>query len=149
MIVNGDCYFTRECEALGVPLLVTPIPSFKEQGLEEGKNCYYIPFDVEKFDVKKIVNKIPQYEGYIKEDGWKKILAKGKTKYKKILKDIRVKATMDFTIQDFDELEKIERANRFKHSEGYIYKGDTFNIDITMYEYLTTRPNLPPLVEKI
>ena len=44
---EGDCYFTRECEGLGVPLLVTPIPSFKEQGLVDGENCYYLPFDIE------------------------------------------------------------------------------------------------------
>ena len=32
---EGDCYFTRECEALGVPLLVTPIPSFKDPCVRE------------------------------------------------------------------------------------------------------------------
>ena len=149
---EGDCYFTRECEALGVPLLVTPVPSFKEQGLKDEINCYYIPFNVEELKeskIQKIVNKIPEYEPYKIDDTWNKILVKGKSKYEQEKKDIKVKATIDFTIQDFDELEGIERVDRFKNSIGHIYKGDIFYIDITMYEYLTTRPNLPPLVEKI
>ena len=83
---EGDCYFTRECEALGVPLLVTPIPSFKEQGLVDGKNCYYIPFDMGEIDIKKIVNKIPKYEGYIGNDVWDKHLVKSKSTYQEDLK---------------------------------------------------------------
>lgn len=86
---EGDCYFTRECEALGLPLLVTPVPSFQEQGLVDGKNCYYIPFNVEEMDdklINKIVNKIPKYDGYIKEDGWKDQLVEGKSKYQEDLK---------------------------------------------------------------
>lgn len=80
---EGDCYFTRECEAIGLPLLVTPIPSFKEQGLEEGKNCYYIPFDVNVGDkIEKIINDIPEYEGYIREDHWEDILDKKESTYK-------------------------------------------------------------------
>ena len=85
---EGDCYFTRECEALGVPLLVTPIPSFEEQGLVDGKNCYYIPFDVKDIDIKKIANKIPEYEGYVVEDNWNKQLAKGKSTYQNDMKKI-------------------------------------------------------------
>lgn len=80
---EGDCYFTRECEAIGLPLLVTPIPSFKEQGLVEGKNCYYIPFDVNVDDkIDKIINDIPSYEGYIREDHWEDILDKKESTYK-------------------------------------------------------------------
>ena len=85
---EGDCYFTRECEALGVPLLVTPIPSFEEQGLVDGKNCYYIPFDLKNIDIKKIVNKIPEYEGYVVEDKWDKQLAKGKSTYQDDMKKV-------------------------------------------------------------
>lgn len=80
---EGDCYFTRECEAIGLPLLVTPIPSFKEQGLVEGKNCYYIPFDVNVDDkIDKIINDIPSYDGYIREDHWEDILDKKESTYK-------------------------------------------------------------------
>ena len=81
---EGDCYFTRECEALGVPLLVTPVPSFNEQGLVDGKNCYYIPFDVENVDVNKIYNNIPSYEPFGYGDTWNKNIVKSKSKYKPI-----------------------------------------------------------------
>lgn len=69
---EGDCYFTRECEALGIPLLATPVPSFKEQGLEDGINCYYLPFNmnITEEQIKNIYNHIPKYEGYIRGDKW-------------------------------------------------------------------------------
>lgn len=103
---EGDCYFTRECEAFGVPLLVTPIPSFKEQGLIEGKNCYYMPFDMDNINVKRIV-KIPEYEPFFKEDAWNKVLAKGKSKYKEDLKTmVEVKAKISF----WDIEEKVMRT---------------------------------------
>lgn len=78
---EGDCYFTRECEALGIPLIVTPIPSFKEQGLVEGKNCYYVPFDMNDLKVERFLE-IPTYEGYIGEDKWIEQLVKDKSNYK-------------------------------------------------------------------
>lgn len=78
---EGDCYFTRECEALGVPLIVTPIPSFKEQGLEEGKNCYYMPFDMVDMNIDRI-KKIPTYDGYTIEDKWLENIKKVKSNYK-------------------------------------------------------------------
>lgn len=77
---EGDCYFTRECEALGVPLIVTPIPSFKEQNLIEGKNCYYVPFDMKELNVERFLN-IPSYEGYMVEDKYDKIIVKEKSNY--------------------------------------------------------------------
>ncbi len=78
---EGDCYFTRECEALGVPLIVTEISSFKEQGLIEGKNCYYMPFDMKDTKVERLL-KIPEYKGYIGQDKWEDMLVKDKSNYK-------------------------------------------------------------------
>lgn len=146
---EGDCYFTRECEALGVPLLVTPIPSFREQGLEEGKNCYYIPFDVENINIDKIVNNIPEYEPYKADDIWNKVLARGKSTYKPDEKDIHARVIEEFSLQDFDEIEPVERANRLKNANGYLYVGDTFYCDNSMFEYLTIIPNRKPLIERI
>lgn len=91
---EGDCYFTRECEALGVPVLVTPCPSFKAQGIEDEKNGYIIDFDMKNLDVEKIYNDIPQYEGYIQEDRYNEILINKKSNYKEELKmRFKVKAT--------------------------------------------------------
>ena len=78
---EGDCYFTRECEALGIPVLGTPIASFKEQNLVDGVNCYYLPFDMKDIDIDKIVNNIPKYDGYIRNDTWIDELEKVKSNY--------------------------------------------------------------------
>lgn len=96
---EGDCYFTRECEAFGIPLLVTPLPSFKEQGLEEGKNCYYIPFDVEISDkIKKIIHDVPVYKGYIGSDKYDEILVNKKSLYKEDdYMKVEVKCIYSFT----------------------------------------------------
>jgi hypothetical protein len=146
---EGDCYFTRECEAIGIPLIVTPVQSFKEQGLKDGENCYYVPFDMNNIKIENIVNKIPEYEPFKKEDEWNKILVKGKTTYKETKKDIEVVVLEDFKLQDFDELENIVRINRFKKTKGHLYKGDMFKCDETMFEYLTIIPNRKPLIERI
>ena len=94
---EGDCYFTRECEALGIPVLGTPIPSFKEQGLVDGKNCYYLPFDMQDIDIDKIVNNIPKYEGYIREDKWEDELINVKSNYKEEEMKVKVKCTYSYT----------------------------------------------------
>lgn len=105
---EGDCYFTRECEALGVPLIVTPIPSFKEQGLKEGKNCYYVPFDMQDINIKRIL-KIPEYEAFEKEDAWNKVLFKSKSKYKE---DLKTKVEVKAKIKYFDiEYQEIKTPN--------------------------------------
>lgn len=95
---EGDCYFTRECEAVGLPLLVTPLPSFEEQGLVEGKNCYYIPFNVEIDDkIDKIINEIPTYSPYIRDDNWEDMLVKNKSNYEEERKmKVKVKALSKF-----------------------------------------------------
>lgn len=96
---EGDCYFTRECEAFGIPLLVTPLPSFEEQGLVEGKNCYYIPFDVNISDkIEKIIHNVPVYKGYIGEDKYDELLVNTKSKYKEEdYMKVEVKCIYSFT----------------------------------------------------
>ena len=125
---EGDCYFTRECEGLGVPLLVTPIPSFKEQGLVEGKNCHYIPFDMKNIDIDKIINEIPEYDPYIKKDGWDKLLVEGKSKYKASkAKKYLVEATNQYMINKLIAIEL-----------GHIpEEGETFEVDSERLDELT------------
>ena len=96
---EGDCYFTRECEMLGVPLIATPIPSFKEQGLVEGKNCYYMPFDMKDTNVERLLN-IPQYDGYSIEDKWENNLIKDISSYKE--EDMKVKVRCTYSYDDVE-----------------------------------------------
>lgn len=123
---EGDCFFTRECEAFGVPLLVTPIPSFKEQGLVDGKNCYYIPFDMKNINIDKIVNKIPEYDGYVREDKWDKELVKSKSTYQKELKTmVKVKCINDYFDMELGELKtkksKPYKVNKIRADELLVY----------------------------
>lgn len=118
---EGDCYFTRECEALGIPLLVTPIPSFKEQGLVDGKNCYYLPFDMQNIDVDKIVTQIPKYKGYIGDDNWGDILLKSESEYTKLIQtEQNVVATMRYHDVELDrivEKDELLRVNAIRAEE--------------------------------
>ena len=93
---EGDCYFTRECEGLGIPLIVTPIPSFKEQGLEEGVNCYYVPFEMDDLKVERFL-KIPKYDGYIGEDNWLNNLVKDKSKYEEVEMKVKLRCIRSYT----------------------------------------------------
>lgn len=118
---EGDCYFTRECEALGIPLLVTPIPSFKEQGLKESINCYYLPFNMEKIDINKIVNNIPSYEPFKTKDNWDKLLVKKKNTYQEELKEkIKVRSIINyFDIEQnrYVEKDEIFIVSRLRYEE--------------------------------
>lgn len=93
---EGDCYFTRECEALGIPVLGTPIASFKEQGLVDGVNCYYLPFNMQDIDIDKIVNNIPKYEGYIRNDTWRYELVNIKSNYEEEEMKVKLKCTYSY-----------------------------------------------------
>ena len=93
---EGDCYFTRECEALGIPLIVTPIPSFKEQGLVEGVNCYFMPYDMQELNLDRI-KKIPSYDGYIGEDSWINNLVKDKSNYKEVEMKVKLRVIRSYT----------------------------------------------------
>lgn len=78
--------------ALGIPTILTPIQSFKEQGWEEEKNCYYVPFDMNDIKLDRF-KKIPKVEPYIKEDKWNELLVDVKSKYSNTTKYYEVEAT--------------------------------------------------------
>ena len=49
---------------------------------------------------------------------------------------IKVKATQNFNLKDFDKLKNIQRATA-KADKGTLYEGDTFECNDKMAEYLT------------
>lgn len=118
---EGDCYFTRECMALGIPTLLTPIPSFEEQGWKDGKNCYYLPFDmkISRDKVEKIVNEIPVFKPYIREDKWDEILEHKLSNYKEenMIEVEALKTYEELGAKD-SELDRIPReGERFEVSK--------------------------------
>lgn len=131
---EGDCYFTRECEALGIPLIVTPISSFKEQGLIEGVNCYYMPFDMVDMNVERLL-KIPKYKGYLGEDKWEDELIKTKSTYK----EGNMKAKLKCIRSYWDIYESDKRVKDGK--DGNLPVGYEWVVDRKRAEELLNNPN--------
>lgn len=80
-------YTLLEALTSNKPVLTCPIPSAIEMGVEDGKNGYILPFDMD-FDIHKILN-VPEFEYSYDNKSiiaqWKKILnAKPKPKPKEV-----------------------------------------------------------------
>lgn len=141
---EGDPYFTKECQALGVPVLITPVLSFFEQGLEDGKNCYVLPFDMKDIDIDKIVNKIPQFNPYIREDKWDELLVHYKTNYREELKmKYKVKA-----LNTYKELGLKDGELGFIPDEGYEFEVDKIRLDILLGNNAYATPFVELVEEK-
>ena len=68
--VEAFCYSIQEALQLKVPVLSTPIETLSEIGFKNGKNGYILPFNIEDIsdkDIKKIYNKIPKCEEYVRD----------------------------------------------------------------------------------
>ena len=50
---------------------------------------------------------------------------------------IVLKVTDEFTLGDFDKLKNIVRANPNKNEKGTLYRGDEFECDKAMADYIT------------
>ena len=118
---EGDCYLTRECMGFGVPCLLTPVPSFEEQGWVDGKNCYYLPFDmkISRDRLEKIVNEIPVFKPYIREDKWDEILEHKLSNYKEgNMIEVEALATYEELGAKDSELDRMPKAGeRFEVSK--------------------------------
>lgn len=86
--VEAYSYATLEALCNNTAVICTDVPSFREQGIENGKTGYILPFDM-KFDVKKLLN-VPKFE--FKYDNqkilkqWMSLLTKKKPKRKQPIK---------------------------------------------------------------
>ena len=87
------CMTALEAETVGTPMCVTKIPSFYDQGLNED-NAVFFDFDMSNLDecIDKMINKKWNIKFKAKEDKWKEVLMKGKTKARKI----KVKVAQDY-----------------------------------------------------
>lgn len=56
---EANCCVINESMQMLTPVLLTPFPSGYEQ-IEDGKNGYFIPFDLKDIDFNSIINNIPQ-----------------------------------------------------------------------------------------
>lgn len=73
-------YSILESLSLKVPVIVTPIPSLKELGVND-TNSYTIDFDMKDIPVEDIYNKIPKFDYTPPKDIWDELLVHDKRTY--------------------------------------------------------------------
>lgn len=75
------CYTIAESLLEATPVITTPLPVLKELGVKDGENAYVIPFELEGYDTRKLLD-IPKvnytYNNGLIVSKWKKLL--GNTK---------------------------------------------------------------------
>lgn len=93
-------YSLLEALELQVPLLVTPLSQNEDMGIKEGVNAHIVPFEVEKFDVQKILD-VPKFE--YKHDNekiikqWRKLLGNTKPKHDYVpVEELLVSVTTEY-----------------------------------------------------
>ena len=100
------------------PVIVTPLEQNKDMGIIDGENAYIVPFEVDGFDVKKIL-KIPKFD--YKHDNaeivkqWRKLLGNSKPKsdYKPI-KEVTVEVIREYRDMQLNELMKVKTRCKMK-----------------------------------
>ena len=66
--VEAFCYSLQEALQLKVPVLCTPFEAIKEVGVENEKNGYVLPFNIDELtdkDIQKIYSKVPKCKDYV------------------------------------------------------------------------------------
>ena len=115
---EGYCYSIVEALNLGVPVVVTPIPVFKEIGLND-TNSITLEFDCSNITqvAKAIAEKKFDFKYHPLEDSWDKLLIPGPSKYQKELKTkYLVKAT-----GEYERLHIKDAELGFKPSPGHTW----------------------------
>ena len=69
-------YSVLESLELGTPVITTPIPCFKEMGIKDGINGYYIDFEMKNIPLKEIYENIPEFTFKAPKDIYDKLLIK-------------------------------------------------------------------------
>lgn len=114
---NGEGFGYTPCEALclGVPVLVTPCDAFKELGIIDGENGFYLDFDMNNVDVQKIYKSRLKFKYEPPKDIYGDLL-EGKSNYN--YEDLEWKTVQ--CIRDY--CDNYTNETKTKMSEPYILK---------------------------
>ena len=130
---EGYCYSVIESLSIGVPVIVTPCPVFKELGVKNGKNGFILPFDMSEIPLDKIYQGLEPFTYKPKKDNWKDFLAPGKSTYAEerkqmtevivisVYEDLRLHKKMepgDLIITDKARAEMLVRNNVARYKDG-------------------------------
>lgn len=77
---EGYPYSILESLCLSTPVIVTPIPSVIEMGVNE-ENSYILPFNMKEIPIDDIYNKIPRFTFIPKKDKWDELLIHEESTY--------------------------------------------------------------------
>jgi len=126
---EGYCYSVVEALTQDVPVIVTKCPVFDELGLENGKNCYLLDFDMTNVPLDDIYNKIPKNFNYQPlKDCWDTLFEPTKGTYQEDLK----KTYTVRALPAYKEMKKIDAGL------GRVPKiGEEWNVDYNRMITLT------------
>jgi len=123
-------YSLLESLELKTPVIVTPLSQNEEMGIKDGINAHIVPFEVDGFDVKKIL-KIPKFDynhdnaAIIKQ--WREVLGNTKPKGKyKPKQEIDVEVMVEYKDLQRDELMRIGTRCTMKSARAYELAGKGF-----------------------
>lgn len=132
-------YTLNEALYRNIPIITTPLPYLEEIGVKDGVNSWILDFDCSNLNhIIENIKNIPKFTFKKLEDNYKNILFNSKSKYQEELsKMYKMKAIKNFSLNDFDKIEIVSRANQNNDPYGFIYKDDVFKCNTIMMEYLT------------
>jgi glycosyltransferase involved in cell wall biosynthesis len=113
-------YSVLESLCLGIPVIVSNIPSFKEMGVKQGLNGYILDFSMKDIPIDDIYNKIPKFT-----------FKKPQDKYNELLIDEPSTYNPDKLIEVL-----IQKSYKDLELNRRVLKGETLELTIERAEYL-------------
>lgn len=85
---EGFCYSVVEALSIGVPVIVTDCPVFKEIGVIDHENAFILPFNMTNIPTNDIIKGLKKFTYTPPEDTWGEVLAKGESQLERDKKTI-------------------------------------------------------------
>ena len=103
---EGYSYSIVEALSVGTPVICTEFGVAKEQGVEDGKTGFILPFDMSEIPVQSIYKGVKKFKYAPRESHYEEILSPGKSGYKY---DMNGKVTVK-VLKNFFDLERGEMS---------------------------------------
>ena len=113
---EGFGYTPAEALTLGTPVIVTPCDSFIEIGVENNKNGFIVPFNMEGINVLDIYNASLKFDYKKPKDNWNKLLGNKKTNY---ISDYKIKCIVKVKEGVNFYYDTIMQRNVYEHEGEY------------------------------
>ena len=121
---EGYSYSIVEALSVGTPVICTEFGVAKEQGVENGKTGFILPFDMSDIPVEEIYKGVKKFKYAPRESHYEQILAPGKSYYSySPLDDVVIRVRKNFFDLDRNQMSiqgttYTVTRERAKHLEG-------------------------------